>query len=86
MEKLKYITENYVAQAGAIKNEYPNIDCIMYKIEDCGYEELKQLAVEYNRKIEIFLGVGKFSLLKGSAFIQYATKPLIVSEPVIVEG
>lgn len=83
---LKYITENYVAQAEAIKKEYPNIDCIIYKVADCGYEELRHLAFENGKKIEISLGIGTLSLLKGSAFIQFYTKPLIVSEPVIVEG
>lgn len=86
MEKLKYIVENYVKQAESIKKEYPQIDCIIYKIEECGYEELRHLGFENNRKIEISNGVGKFSLLKGDAFIQFSTKPLIVSEPIIVEG
>ncbi len=83
---LKYITDNYVAQSEAIKKEYPHIDCIIYKVADCGYEELKQLAFENNKKIEIVSRVGILNLLKGSAYIEFTTKPLIVSEPIIVEG
>ena len=85
METLKYIIENNIVIADNIVKEYPNVDCVIFKIPNCSYYELKEIAFENKREIELRNGEGKLSLLKGKAFCEFTTKPLIVSEPVIIE-
>ena len=86
MDTLKYIIENNIAIADRIISEYPNVDYVPFKIQNCSYYELKEIAFENGKKIEIRNGCGSMSLFKDKAFFEFTTKPLIVSEPIIVEG
>jgi hypothetical protein len=86
METLKYIIENNINIANNIIKEYPNVDYVPFKINNCSYNELKGIATEYQREISIKNGYGTMSLYTGKAYFAFETKLLIVSEPIIVEG
>lgn len=86
METLKYIIENNIEIADRIVKEYPNVDYVPFKIPNCPYYELREIAFENEKQIEIKNGIGVMTLFKGKAFFEFTTKPLIVSEPIIVEG
>jgi len=88
METLKYIIETNCELADRILAEYPKVYYVPFLIEGCVYEELKQLAFENEKKIEISDGIGQLTFHKGNASFMFKTKPLIVivSEPIIVEG
>ena len=86
MNSLNYFIKNNIQVAENILLEYPNVDYVPFKVTECSYKELKEIAKEYKKEIEIKNGFGIMTLYTGSAFFQFETKPLIVSEPIIVEG
>jgi hypothetical protein len=86
MKTLNYIIENNIKIANSIIKEYPNVDYVPFKINNCSYNELKEIAKDHKKEIEIKNGFGIMTLYTGSAFFEFKTNPLIVSEPIIVEG
>lgn len=86
MDTLNYQIQNYLEQAKRIAQEYPQIDKIEYTIKDASYKEVKEIADEAGREVSIGNGKGLLLISEGIGYVFIWTKPLIVSEPIIVEG
>lgn len=86
MKTLQYRISNCIDQAKSIKNEYPNVDYVSFDLTECSYGEMKVVAEMNNRKVEIVNGCGDLRLVFPGAFVSIKSKPLLISEPVIVEG
>lgn len=77
---LKYRIENCKEQAIRIKAEYPSINFVAFKIEECSIAELQQIAQECGKEIKIFLGHGEINIHSDSASILLKTKRLIINK------
>lgn len=86
MDTLKYQIENYLEQSKRIAQEYPQIDKIEYTIKDASYNDVKQIADEAGKEVSLGNGKGLLLISDGIGYVFIWTKPLIVSEPIIVEG
>lgn len=86
MENLKYRIENCLKQAEAIKQEYPKVNRVDFDITGCKYEEILQVSEERGSIVDIHNGVAIIVISEGIAKIFVFSNPLIVSEPIIVEG
>jgi hypothetical protein len=86
MDTLNYQIQNYLEQAKRISQEYPQIDKIEYTIKDASYKDVKQIADEAGKEVSIGNGKGLLLISEGIGYVFIWTKPLIVSEPIIVEG
>jgi hypothetical protein len=83
---LKYQIKSCLSQADRISKEYPNVGKVEFTIKDASYQDVKDIATERNREVTIANGVGLILVTEGIGYVFVYTKPLIVSEPIIVEG
>lgn len=86
MSNIKYRIENCTLQVLQIKSEYPSINFVSFKIEECNISEFKELAEHYGKEIEFSLGHGKFTIHvddgtgNSIGIIELKTKQLILSQ------
>ena len=87
METLKYQIESCLSQANRIKEEYPNVGKVEFTITDASYKDVKEVAEETGKGITISNDKrGLLLVSNGIGYVFIYSKPLIVSEPIIVEG
>lgn len=87
METLKYQIKSCLSQADRISKEYPNVGKVEFTIKDASYQDVKDIATERNREVTITSNSkGLILVSEGIGYVFVYTKPLIVSEPIIVEG
>ena len=86
MTTLKHQIQNYLEQSKRIAQEYPSIEKVEYTIRGASYKDVKEVAEETNREVSIGNGRGLILISEGIGYVFVYTKPLIISEPIIVEG
>jgi len=86
METLKYQIKSCLEQAERIQQEYPNVGKVEFTIKGASYKDVKEIADERGSTVSIGNGQGLILVSEGIGYVFVYTRPLIVSEPIIVEG
>lgn len=87
METLRHLIKNRLEIAARLKKETPIIEQVLFEdVKNVKYSELKEIAEERNSIIDIRDGIADIIINDDNAKFFVYSVPLIVSEPVIVEG